>query len=171
MLQLILGRSGYGKTHAVYERLCDLAWADEQGLILLVPEQFSFESERTLLKRLGPRMAGGCRFSALPVWPSRFSARSGLAGRRMDEVTRALLMSRALETAADRLVLYRRAATEPGAVGTVLFIGFRAQAMRVTPLNSRDGGRNGGNSCAAKHRSWRLSWGHMKPRRRTSRRQ
>lgn len=135
MLQLILGRSGYGKTHAVYERLCDLAWADEQGLILLVPEQFSFESERTLLKRLGPRMAGRVQVLSFTRMAEQvFREVGGLAGRRMDEVTRALLMSRALETAADRLVLYRRAATEPGAVGTVLSLVSELKQCGVTPL-------------------------------------
>ena len=57
MLQLILGRSGTGKTSMIYETLCDLAKQGRERLILLVPEQFSFESERALLRRLGPRLA------------------------------------------------------------------------------------------------------------------
>lgn len=64
MLHLLLGRSGFGKTHTVLARLEELARTEEPGLlVLLVPEQFSFESERALLERLGPRLAG-----AVKVW-------------------------------------------------------------------------------------------------------
>lgn len=64
MLRLLLGRSGFGKTYTVLNRLEELARLEEPGpLILLVPEQFSFASERALLERLGPRLAG-----AVQVW-------------------------------------------------------------------------------------------------------
>ena len=45
MLQLILGRSGTGKTTDLYSRLCR-AVEDGRPAILLVPEQFSFAGER-----------------------------------------------------------------------------------------------------------------------------
>ena len=44
MLQLLLGRSGTGKTRRVLEELTHLArQQDAPTLVLLVPEQFSFE--------------------------------------------------------------------------------------------------------------------------------
>ena len=43
MLELLLGRSGTGKTHTVFDELTRLAEQDEGlPLYLLVPEQFSF---------------------------------------------------------------------------------------------------------------------------------
>ena len=58
MLELLLGRSGTGKTHTVFDELTRLAEQDEGlPLYLLVPEQFSFESEKNLLRRLGPQRA------------------------------------------------------------------------------------------------------------------
>lgn len=108
MLQLVLGRSGAGKTEWVYERLCALAKAGRQGLLLLVPEQFSFESERALLERLGPRLSGSVQvLSFTRLAEQVFREVGGMAGRRMDDPTRALLMSRALELAADHLTLYK----------------------------------------------------------------
>lgn len=135
MLQLILGRSGTGKTETVFEQLCDLAWAGREGLILLVPEQFSFESERALLHRLGPRLAGSIKvLSFTRMAEEVFREVGGLAGRRMDDATRALLMSRALEQVADTLTLYRRPAADPEAVDTVLSMTAELKQYGITPL-------------------------------------
>ena len=99
MLQLLLGRSGTGKTRRVLEELTHLArQQDAPTLVLLVPEQFSFESERTLLEALGPRLAGRIRvLSFTRLAETVFREVGGLAGRQMDDATRALLMSQALE--------------------------------------------------------------------------
>lgn len=97
MLRLILGRSGSGKTYAVMERLAALAAAGETGVLLLVPEQHSFVSERMLLRRLGP--AGAARVAVLSftrLAQTVFREVGGLAGEPLDEGARALLMSRAL---------------------------------------------------------------------------
>jgi len=53
MLQLLIGRSGSGKTHYIVEQLEALAAAGHSPILWLVPEQHSFESERLLLQRLG----------------------------------------------------------------------------------------------------------------------
>ncbi len=134
MLQLVLGRSGTGKTEWVYERLCELAKAGRQGLILLVPEQFSFESERALLERLGPRLSGSVQvLSFTRLAEQVFRETGGLAGRRMDEPTRALLMSRALELSADHLVLYRKPAGDPETVQTVLAMAAELKQCGISP--------------------------------------
>lgn len=98
---LLLGRAGSGKSHCVFERLTALARADKTPLILLVPEQYSFESERTLLLRLGAEQAARIQvlsFSRLA--DVVFRQTGGLASEQMDDGTRALLMSRALEQVA-----------------------------------------------------------------------
>ncbi|MDD3832829.1 MAG: PD-(D/E)XK nuclease family protein [Oscillospiraceae bacterium] len=140
MLRLLLGRSGTGKTHTIYQRLCDLAWStdlqENEGLILLVPEQFSFESERTLLRRLGPVMAGRVRvLSFTRMAELVFREVGGLAGRRMDDATRTLLMSRALEITTDNLTLFRRAASDTGAVGTILSVTAEMKQCGISPLD------------------------------------
>ena len=53
MLKLILSRSGYGKTYYVNNELKTRCEQNESGLVLLVPEQFSFESERDMLHLVG----------------------------------------------------------------------------------------------------------------------
>ena len=55
MLRLILGRAGSGKTRLVREEIAERVQQGRRGIFLLVPEQYSFESERAMLERLGPR--------------------------------------------------------------------------------------------------------------------
>ena len=57
MLHLILGRAGFGKTARIRQEIVSLAKDGKQQLMLLVPEQFSFESERALLTQLGAKLA------------------------------------------------------------------------------------------------------------------
>ena len=57
MLQLVTGRSGSGKTEYVRGLLGGLAQAGEDHLLLLVPEQYSFDTERAMLQRFGNRDA------------------------------------------------------------------------------------------------------------------
>lgn len=97
MLQLLIGPSGSGKTHTILDRLAALTAEGQQNILWLVPEQYSFESERAILRRLGAVGASHVRvtsFSRLAELVAREVG--GMAGRRLDEGVRALLMSRAL---------------------------------------------------------------------------
>lgn len=88
MLQLILGRSGSGKTRQIYDELTSsVGRGNGKAHILLVPEQFSFESERALLERLEPPKPGRSRCSALLAWRKLFS--ENWAGWRAGEWTTA----------------------------------------------------------------------------------
>ena len=137
MLQLLLGRSGTGKTEEIYRLLTDEVWSDapEKGsCILLVPEQFSFESERTLLERLGPRMASGVLvLSFTRLADTIFRELGGLAGRRMDDPTRALLMSQALEQVAPHLTLYRRHTANPEYIQSMLALLSECKQCAIPP--------------------------------------
>lgn len=97
MLQLLIGPSGSGKTHYILDSLATLTAQGHKNILWLVPEQYSFESERAILRALGPVQASHVRvtsFSRLADLVEREVG--GLAGQRLDEGMRALLMSRAL---------------------------------------------------------------------------
>ena len=101
MLKLLLGRAGSGKSETVLRQLEELADGGAKGLFLLVPEQASFETERTLLARLGARRAACVSvlsFSRLADMV--FREVGGIAAETADDGTAALLMSRALEQTA-----------------------------------------------------------------------
>lgn len=97
-LTMLIGRSGSGKSHALLERLGALSRAGKDKLFLLVPEQYSFVSERALLKALSPAEAARVQvLSFTRLADTVFRETGGVAKEPLDEGMRALLMSRALE--------------------------------------------------------------------------
>lgn len=121
MLRLILGRAGSGKTHEIYRRIAQAAADGEERMILLVPEQFSFASERAILHLLGSSGAGKIEIlSFTRLADSVFREYGGLAGTRLDDAGRAVLMSLALEKVKDNLQLYRRQAEKTEMVAALL---------------------------------------------------
>lgn len=106
MLYLILARAGGGKTTHITE-LIDGFSAAGKKITLIVPEQFSFMSEKIMLGRMGAE-----RFAGIDVL-SFTSLAEKLVGkpafherRRLDEPAKAALMSFALDAVKDRLTLY-----------------------------------------------------------------
>lgn len=57
----------------------------------------------------------------------------GLAGPQMDDATRALLMSQALEQVSEQLVLYRRQAASPDYIQSVLSLLSECKQCAITP--------------------------------------
>ncbi|MFR6279143.1 MAG: hypothetical protein ACLULM_09860, partial [Acutalibacter sp.] len=50
MLQFVLGRAGSGKTEYMRRLLADRALAGQGGTVMLVPEQYTFETEKAMLR-------------------------------------------------------------------------------------------------------------------------
>lgn len=101
MLQLLIGASGSGKSEVILSRLDALTQQGQRNILWLVPEQHSFESERALLRRLGAKRAARVQVLSFSRLADRvFGEVGGLAGQRLDDGTRALLMSRAVEQVA-----------------------------------------------------------------------
>lgn len=97
MLQLILGVPGSGKTHEIRERIGRTVEEGRLRVMLLVPEQYSFENERALYDRLGP--SGAIRAEVLSftrLCELIFRTCGGLAGGRLSDAGRTLLVSQAL---------------------------------------------------------------------------
>lgn len=107
MLQLLLGRAGSGKTTALFQGLEEAVHAGRRA-ILLVPEQFSFESEKELYRRLGPAGSGGVEvLSFTRLCNSIFRRYGGLAAPPLTDTARYILMSMALGELEGELTLYR----------------------------------------------------------------
>ncbi len=110
MLQLLIGRSGSGKSTVVFDRIETLVQQGHERVFLIVPEQYSFETERTLLMRLGAQRANRVQvLSFTRLADTVFREVGGLAGEQLDDGIRALLMSRAL----DEVAALARDAGEP----------------------------------------------------------
>ncbi len=135
MLKLYIGRAGTGKTTRIYEELSALAEAQPAVLpILLVPEQFSFETERALLQRMGAEKAAYVRVLSFTRLAETVAKEvGGLTGRRVTDASRSLLLSQALETVADRLTLYRKHTGSAAFVETLLRLLSECKQCAVTP--------------------------------------
>ncbi len=105
MLQIIAGRSGTGKTEWLHQRICQQAGTDR--IILLVPEQSTFQNERRILSALGAKKAAHIQvLSFKRLYSAVTDLYGGTEQKRIDDGAKTVLMSLAAEQTADRLVMY-----------------------------------------------------------------
>lgn len=134
MLRFILGRAGSGKTQKLRDDLKNLAKTGRDKLMLIVPEQASFENERAMLRLLGPVLARRVTvtsFSRLADEVMRHCG--GFAGRRLDDGGRSIFMSLALEQVKDHLDVYRKNADSTELIGLLLDACAEFKMCSVTP--------------------------------------
>ncbi len=137
MLRLILGRSGFGKTHRVLAELDALARnADADNVFyLLVPEQVSFETERALLRSLGETDAAKIRvLSFTRLCETLMKSRTA---RPLSNGAKILLMSRALSESRDQLSLLS-ASSHIDTVTALLDMAAECRQSAVSPAQLSD---------------------------------
>lgn len=120
MLRLILGLTGTGKTTEIFSRAMDCA-RRRQRTILLVPEQFSFQAERTVYTALSGEDAlsiSVLSFSRLAE--NIFRAWGGLAKKRLTDTAKLVLMKLAVEEMKDTLTVYQRQRGRTSFLSTML---------------------------------------------------
>lgn len=133
MFTPILGRAGSGKTTAVLEQIAATARRGDKAL-LLVPEQFSYEMEKTIARMLEPEAAGRVEvYSFTRLCHRLFLEFGGLAGESISDAARVVLMSLALDQVQDQLELYRKTARSASFVGAMLQMVSEFQNAGVTP--------------------------------------
>ncbi|MEW6623614.1 MAG: helicase-exonuclease AddAB subunit AddB [Bacillota bacterium] len=116
-LRFILGRAGSGKTEHCLNSIRREAMANPDGppLILLVPEQATFQLERelALTEDLGGLMrVHVLSFKRLAWWV--FRDEGGLARKHIGELGKKMVLKRLLENRKDELAVFARAAKQPG---------------------------------------------------------
>ena len=108
MLQFILGRASSGKTYTVIEKISECI---ERGKspVLLVPEQFSFESEKNILDRVGDGNAQKVTvisFTRLCDEVERING--GVCGTTVSDTDKIILMKRAITACRDSLKRFKK---------------------------------------------------------------
>lgn len=112
MLQFVLGRAGSGKTYHQREFLIHQYRQGERNLMMLVPEQYSFETEKAMLQMAGPKAAAEIQvYSFTRLCDAVFRKEGGFTGSRLSEGGRRILMSQAIEASLPHLELYEKAAS------------------------------------------------------------
>ncbi len=131
MLKIVTGRINSGKTTYVQNVIKEKIQSGGKDVYLIVPEQFSFESERRILTLLGEKDALAvevCGFSRLAQ--NILGDIHGL--RRLDDAGRVALMSTALEETSDKLSVYGRFSRSIGVVSEMLKISDELKKCAVT---------------------------------------
>lgn len=134
MLRFILGRSGSGKTGYIRNALKEMAETSPKKLMLLVPEQSSFENERAMLRLLGAKNAQRVSVTSFSrLADAVFRLYGGTAGRRLDDGGRSVLMSLALEQVKEQLSFYRKNAESTELVGLMLNASTELKMCSIQP--------------------------------------
>lgn len=108
MLRLITGRNGCGKTTYIHKSIKENT---QQGKIsvLIVPEQYSFFSEKKMVELLGAFGADKVEVVSFSFLAKNLIKKYGFdCENAIDDCTRALMMSLALEGVSDKLEIYGR---------------------------------------------------------------
>lgn len=107
MLNFILGRAGSGKSTFMMQQMKTLLEQTELEIVLLVPEQFSFETERNIYRSFCGRDVRRIEVvSFMRLANSIFRRYGGLAGEYADASDKTILMSLALDQLKDALKVY-----------------------------------------------------------------
>lgn len=120
MLRLVTGRIGSGKTARIYSEINKII---EQGgeVTLIVPEQYSFHTEKKMLELLGAKGADSVNVVSFSFLAKNLLKKYGLSSKKaLDDSTRAMLMSVALEEIGDDLKVYSRHRYSPAVIMQML---------------------------------------------------
>ena len=109
MLNIITGRTGSGKTRYIRNLATEIAKNESGKVIIIVPDQFSFETEKGMLELLGNEKINNIEFLSFSRIAERLLRDYGkITKKSADDATRAVLMSMAIESLQDKLVYYKK---------------------------------------------------------------
>ncbi|MBQ5319155.1 MAG: PD-(D/E)XK nuclease family protein [Oscillospiraceae bacterium] len=115
MLNIITGGAGCGKTYEMMSRIEAAVKADKDVLVI-IPDQFSFEFDRALYERIGMTLFNRVEVLSFARCAKEiFIKHGGLKGRYADDIVKNIMMFRTLKTLSERegLCFYNRQAKSP----------------------------------------------------------
>lgn len=132
MLTLLLGRAGTGKTKAIFDRMREAAQNRPQ--LLIVPEQYSHDTERNLCKMLGNRLATKAEVLSFTRLYSRVCDKVGGGARPcLDAGGRLLLMRAAVKEVGEALTIYRNPLRKGVFLNSLIATADECKSYCVTP--------------------------------------
>ncbi len=133
MLNIITGRTGSGKTRLIRSMAKDIAENFNDKAIIIVPEQFSFETERGMLELLGNEKINNVEILSFSRIAERLLSQYGRIDKKTaDDGIRAVLMSRAIETVEDKLTVFNRYKKYPQLINEILDFHREVKKCRIT---------------------------------------
>lgn len=113
MLQFIFGAHGSGKSTEIMRRIREAQGGKK--IMLVVPEQFSFQTERECNRQLGAELGNRVEVvSFTRLARLIFRTYGGLIGQYADKIAKNIMMNLALNEVRDGLELYRKSVEKSG---------------------------------------------------------
>ena len=133
MLQLVLGRAGSGKTEYVFQTINKLIGEGETNLLLMVPEQFSFVSEKRLLTDLGEARVNEVEHTSFSRLADEI-LKANTADRlpTLSRGAKAVMMKQAIETVQDKLLLFQNNTLNTSFIQSFISIYDEMKSCRVS---------------------------------------
>ncbi len=150
MLKLIIGRAGSGKSTYIRNIIAEKASSGED-VTLIVPEQFTFESERMFIEMLGEKKAAEVTVSSFTLMSEQILAE--FCPDRKPPVTAAakeVIMSLALEALNEHLTVFAKCSRNRKTVSEILHITDELIQCDVSCEDLNSAARKSGNSVLIK---------------------
>ncbi len=108
MLNIILGRSGFGKTEYIRDKAIELALKNEK-VLLIVPDQVSFDTEKYMLFKTDEHTSSKIDvFHFGRICEEVFRLYGGVTETKIDDSSKSLIMSFAVAQCKDQLQLFEK---------------------------------------------------------------
>ncbi len=133
MLQIIYGRAGTGKTYQIFEKIKNDVLKGKE-VVLLVPEQFTFESERLLLRTLsGDSTTNVSVLSFTRLYDEVARKVGGRVADLINDSDKILLIGQALSAVSDKLSLWAKYVSSPKFAENILASIAEFKACAISP--------------------------------------
>ena len=147
MLYLILSATGGGKTTHIMNLIKQFSAGGHKKITLIVPEQFSFMTEKIMLEKIGTKAMADIDVLSFTSLGEKLVGRPALhERRRLDEPSKAVLMSMALESVRDKLALYGKHTSSRSVISEFVTLSAEfkqsavsSDAVRLALAQSEDG--------------------------------
>lgn len=134
MLRIITGRTGSGKTRKVRSVIADIAKLNSGKAIIIVPEQFSFETERAMLTLLGNEKVNNAEVLSFSRLAEKLLKKCGkLPSKTVDDAARGVLMSIAVESLQDKTVSFKKYVKNPALINELVSFRKELKKCRISP--------------------------------------
>ncbi len=105
MLQFVYGRIGSGKTAYIYNKIAEEIENGNDKLVLIVPEQYTFVTEKELSRRIDPTKLDNIDITSFSRLAMKL-VKNPTGKKKLDDCGKTLLMNMALDAVSDKLEIY-----------------------------------------------------------------
>ncbi|MCI1945043.1 helicase-exonuclease AddAB subunit AddB [Clostridium luticellarii] len=139
-IRFIYGRSGSGKSHYCLSRIKDEIYSgNNRNLILIVPEQFSFQAEKNLIKTVGERgMLKAQVLSFRRMAEIVLDEVGGGTRKSINDAGRSVLLYKIIEENRDKLKVFGKTAQKRGFINFISDTIIELKRYRISPMLLKD---------------------------------